>query len=61
MRNTLFFILIILLSGCSNNPDNNLDVENSPCACVYFGSPLITTPTDSDLKEIADLQFWRVS
>lgn len=62
MRNTLFLLVVLLVaSGCSNNPSDNLDVENSPCACLYDGSQLETTPTNRELKEIAELQFFEVA
>jgi len=36
------------MSGCSffsDEPKHNLDLKNSPCACVYDGEQPITNPS----------------
>lgn len=54
------FLIVLVLGGCAKNSSHTIDMKNSPCACNYSGEQLRTIPTDIDLKEIADLQFFEV-
>lgn len=58
MKLFLSILTLLAITGCSNSP-YDLDVENSPCACNYYGEQLNVTPSKADLKKIADLQFSR--
>lgn len=57
-----YFVTLVLLSlgGCAKSTPHSIELKNSPCACNYNGEQLITSPSESDLQEIADLQLWRV-
>lgn len=57
MKKTIIATLILLgLTGCSvfsNEPEYNLDVKNSPCACLYDGIQLNNSPSLELQEQIA--------
>nr|AKN37593.1 hypothetical protein [Vibrio sp. FF_291] len=51
MLKKILVLLVITLSGCATSPTEEVDVKNSPCACIYDGRQLLQ-PTDAEKIEI---------
>lgn len=60
MRLASIILLTAMLTACAS-PTQNIDVKNSPCACLpYIGEPLNTTPTEQQIKELETEWFVEV-
>lgn len=51
----LILMSVFIIGGCSvfsKEPKHNLDVKNSPCACIYDGEQILMDPNEQIRSEI---------